>query len=151
MFPASSARHPAHEHADTTWQDHNLVFCLEDSNPYTRGALNWRFSKVTRCAGIGHWRAQSRASAIILATPSGPGPESGSPTLAIRFLLGGLGAERNASRGDGAGYPAWAASGDSRPRASRSARLSALGTRNCPAMPLTRSAASATVIPAAVT
>jgi integrase len=43
--------------AGASWQDNNLVFCHEDRRMYTSDALNWRFSKMTRRAGIGHWHA----------------------------------------------------------------------------------------------
>ena len=40
------------------WHDHNLVFCRENGAPYTSDQLNWRFSNMTRRAGIGHWPAR---------------------------------------------------------------------------------------------
>ena len=40
--------------AGPTWRGSNLVFCHEDGRMYTKDALNWRFSKMTRRAGIGH-------------------------------------------------------------------------------------------------
>ena len=43
--------------ASAAWQDNNLVFCHEDGRMYTSDALNWRFSKMTQRAGIGHWHA----------------------------------------------------------------------------------------------
>jgi TrwC relaxase/AAA domain len=43
--------------AGTAWQNNNLVFCHEDGRMYTSDALNWRFSKMTRRASIGHWHA----------------------------------------------------------------------------------------------
>jgi integrase len=39
--------------ADEAYHDNDLMFCHEDGTMYTRDALNWRFSKVTRRAGIG--------------------------------------------------------------------------------------------------
>jgi integrase len=36
------------------------VFCQENGDGYTSDALNWRFSKMTRKAGIGHWHAHER-------------------------------------------------------------------------------------------
>ena len=39
------------------WRANNLVFCHENGTMYTSDALNWRFSKMTRKAGIGHWHA----------------------------------------------------------------------------------------------
>jgi integrase len=51
--------------AGTAWQDNNLVFCHEDGSQYTRDALNWRFSKMTIRAGIGHWHAhEGRHTAV---------------------------------------------------------------------------------------
>jgi len=48
------------------WQDNNLVFCHEDGRMYTSDALNWRFSKMTKRAGIGHWHAhEGRHTAVI--------------------------------------------------------------------------------------
>ena len=41
------------EQAGALWQENNLVFCHEDGDPYTSDQLNWRFSKMTRRAGIG--------------------------------------------------------------------------------------------------
>ena len=38
------------------------MFCREDGTAYTRDALNWRFGKVTRRAGIGHWHATKAAT-----------------------------------------------------------------------------------------
>ncbi|MBV9445896.1 MAG: site-specific integrase [Streptosporangiaceae bacterium] len=54
-----------HEAAGSTWQDNNLVFCHQDGRRYTRDALNWRFSKMTKRAGIGHWHAhEARHTAV---------------------------------------------------------------------------------------
>ena len=39
------------------WHANGLVFCQENGDSYTSDALNWRFSKMTRKAGIGHWHA----------------------------------------------------------------------------------------------
>jgi hypothetical protein len=36
------------------YHDTGLVFCYEDGRMFSRWALNWRFSKVTQRAGIGH-------------------------------------------------------------------------------------------------
>jgi integrase len=43
--------------AGASWQDNNLVFCHENGHMYSSSDLNWRFSKMTRRAGIGHWHA----------------------------------------------------------------------------------------------
>jgi integrase len=53
------------EAAAEAYNDNNLVFCHEDGTMYTRDALNWRFGKVTRRAGIGHWHAhEGRHTAV---------------------------------------------------------------------------------------
>jgi integrase len=58
--------------AGETWQDHGLVFCHEDGQPYTRDALNWRFAKVTRLAGLGHWHAhEARHTAVSIMSSNG--------------------------------------------------------------------------------
>ena len=41
------------------------MFCHENGDPYTSDQLNWRFSKMTRRAGIGHWDAhEGRHTAV---------------------------------------------------------------------------------------
>jgi integrase len=58
--------------AGTAWHDINLVFCHEDGHPYTKDALNWRFSKMTRRAGIGHWHAhEGRHTAVSIMSHNG--------------------------------------------------------------------------------
>ena len=58
--------------AGEAWQDHNLVFCHENGTPYTRDALNWRFSRTTRLAGIGHWHAhEGRHTAVSIMSSNG--------------------------------------------------------------------------------
>jgi integrase len=58
--------------AGAVWQDSNLVFCHEDGSMYTRYALNWRFSKMTRRAGIGHWHAhEGRHTAVSIMSSNG--------------------------------------------------------------------------------
>jgi integrase len=58
--------------AGEAWQDNNLVFCHEDGTMYTRDALNWRFGKVTRRAGIGHWHAhEGRHTAVSIMSNNG--------------------------------------------------------------------------------
>jgi len=58
--------------AGPAWQDHNLVFCHEDGRPYTRDALNWRFSKTTRRAGLGHWHPhEGRHTAVSIMSNNG--------------------------------------------------------------------------------
>lgn len=58
--------------AGETWRDNNLVFCLENGDAYTSDALNWRFSKMTRNAGIGHWHAhEGRHTAVSIMSSNG--------------------------------------------------------------------------------
>jgi integrase len=58
--------------AGRAWQDNNLVFCHEDGRPYTADALNWRFSKMTKRAGIGHWHAhEGRHTAVSIMSNNG--------------------------------------------------------------------------------
>jgi integrase len=58
--------------AGETWHDHNLVFCHEDGTQYTRDALNYRFSKMTKRAGIGHWHAhEGRHTAVSIMSHNG--------------------------------------------------------------------------------
>ena len=64
-----AAERPA---AGETWQDHGLVFCQENGQPYTRDALNWRFAKVTKLAGLGHWHAhEARHTAVSIMSSNG--------------------------------------------------------------------------------
>jgi integrase len=58
--------------AGETWHDTNLVFCHEDGRQYTRDALNWRFSRMTRRAGIGYWHAhEGRHTAVSIMSSNG--------------------------------------------------------------------------------
>ena len=58
--------------AGAVWQDNNLVFCHEDGHMYTSDALNWRFSKMTKRAGIGHWHAhEGRHTAVSIMSSNG--------------------------------------------------------------------------------
>jgi integrase len=58
--------------AGAMWQDNNLVFCHEDGRMYTSDALNWRFGKMTRRAGIGHWHAhEGRHTAVSIMSSNG--------------------------------------------------------------------------------
>jgi integrase len=58
--------------AGEAWRENNLVFCYEDGRPYTRYALNWRFSKMTQRAGIGHWHAhEGRHTAVSIMSSNG--------------------------------------------------------------------------------
>ena len=54
------------------WHDNNLVFCHENGAPYTSDQLNWRFSKMTRRAGIGRWHAhEGRHTAVSIMSSNG--------------------------------------------------------------------------------
>ena len=58
--------------AGAAWQDNNLVFCHEDGRMYTSDALNWRFGRMTRRAGIGHWHAhEGRHTAVSIMSSNG--------------------------------------------------------------------------------
>ena len=58
--------------AGAAWHDENLVFCHEDGRMYSKDALNWRFSKMTRRAGIGHWHAhEGRHTAVSIMSSNG--------------------------------------------------------------------------------
>ena len=55
-----------------SWQGTNLVFCHEDGSMYSADALNWRFGKMTRKAGIGHWHAhEGRHTAVSIMSSNG--------------------------------------------------------------------------------
>jgi integrase len=54
------------------WRDNDLVFCQENGDAYTSDALSWRFSKMTRKAGIGHWHAhEGRHTAVSIMSSNG--------------------------------------------------------------------------------
>jgi integrase len=58
--------------ASDAWHANDLVFCHENGTPYTSDALNWRFSKMTRKAGIGHWHAhEGRHTAVSIMSSNG--------------------------------------------------------------------------------
>jgi integrase len=58
--------------AGDAWHDNDLVFCHENGDAYTSDALNWRFSKMTRRAGIGHWHAhEGRHTAVSIMSSNG--------------------------------------------------------------------------------
>jgi hypothetical protein len=58
------------EAAGKSWQETNLVFCHENGSMYSSRALNWRFSRMTRKAGIGHWHAhEGRHTAVSNGVP----------------------------------------------------------------------------------
>jgi integrase len=58
--------------AGEAWHANNLVFCHENGDAFTADALNWRFSKMTRKAGIGHWHAhEGRHTAVSIMSSNG--------------------------------------------------------------------------------
>jgi integrase len=58
--------------AGEAWHDNNLVFCHENGDAYTSDSLNWRFAKMTRKAGIGHWHAhEGRHTAVSIMSSNG--------------------------------------------------------------------------------
>jgi integrase len=58
--------------AGRAWHDNDLVFCHENGAPYTSDQLNWRFSKMTRKAGIGRWHAhEGRHTAVSIMSSNG--------------------------------------------------------------------------------
>jgi integrase len=58
--------------AGEAWQPNNLVFCHANGAAYTSEGLNWRFSKMTRKAGIGHWRThEARHTAVSIMSSNG--------------------------------------------------------------------------------
>ena len=58
--------------ADDAWHDNDLVFCHENGAPYTSDQLNWRFSKMTKRAGIGRWHAhEGRHTAVSIMSSNG--------------------------------------------------------------------------------
>jgi integrase len=58
--------------AGAAWHSNDLVFCHEDGAPYTSDQLNWRFSKMTRKAGIGRWHAhEGRHTAVSIMRSNG--------------------------------------------------------------------------------
>ena len=70
---AHQKRQAAEQHsAGDAWHQTNLVFCFEDGRPYSRGGLNWRFSKMTKRGGIGHWHAhEGRHTAVSIMSNNG--------------------------------------------------------------------------------
>jgi integrase len=58
--------------AGEAWHANNLVFCHENGDAYTSDSLNWRFTKMTRKAGIGHWHAhEGRHTAVSIMSSNG--------------------------------------------------------------------------------
>jgi hypothetical protein len=61
----------------------DLVFCHEDGTMYTSEALNWRFSRMTRKAGLGHWHAhEGRHTAVSIMSSNGVPIQEISDTVA---------------------------------------------------------------------
>jgi integrase len=63
-----------HERAAAGAASHedDLVFCHEDGTMYSSRALNWRFSSMTRKAGLGHWHAhEGRHTAVSIMSSNG--------------------------------------------------------------------------------
>jgi integrase len=59
-------------HAGAAWHDTGLVFCHANGDAYTASALNWRFSRMTKKAGIGHWHAhEGRHTAVSIMSSNG--------------------------------------------------------------------------------
>jgi hypothetical protein len=76
---------PSVEGRDEAWQANNLVFCHENGALYTFDALNWRFSKMTRKAGIGHWHAhEGRHTAVSILSSNGVPIQDGVDLRALR-------------------------------------------------------------------
>ena len=68
--------------AGKAWHDNDLVFCHENGAPYTSDQLNWRFSKMTRRAGIGRWHAhEGRHTAASIMSSNGVPIQDISDTL----------------------------------------------------------------------
>jgi integrase len=60
------------EAAGASWQETNLVFCHEDGTMYSSRGLNYRFSAMTKKAGIGHWHAhEGRHTAVSIMSSNG--------------------------------------------------------------------------------
>jgi len=58
--------------AGEAWQPSNLVFCHANGAAYTSEGLNWRFSKMTKRADIGHWHAhEARHTAVSIMSSNG--------------------------------------------------------------------------------
>ena len=53
-------------------QDSSLVFCHPDGRPYACDGLNYRFARITRHAGFGHWHAhEGRHTAVSIMSSNG--------------------------------------------------------------------------------
>ena len=68
--------------AGENWHDNGLVFCHPDGRQYTRDDLNWRFGKMTRRAGLGHWHAhEARHTAVSIMSHNGVAIQDISDTM----------------------------------------------------------------------
>jgi integrase len=48
------------------------MLCNLDGTPCSRWALNWRFGRLTRAAGLGHWQAhEARRTSVSIMSRSG--------------------------------------------------------------------------------
>ena len=71
--------------AGALYHETGLVFCYEDGRMFSRWALNWRFSKVTQRAGIGHWHAhEGRHTAVSIMSSNGVPIQEISDTMGHR-------------------------------------------------------------------
>jgi integrase len=60
------------EAAGRSWLETGLVFCHENGSMYSSEGLNWRFSRMTKKAGIGHWHAhEGRHTAVSIMSKNG--------------------------------------------------------------------------------
>jgi integrase len=73
------------EAAGESWQKTNLVFCHEDGSMYSSRALNHRFSRMTKKAGIGHWHAhEGRHTALSIMSSNGVPIQEISDTVGLK-------------------------------------------------------------------
>ena len=79
------------EAAGASWQGTNLVSCHEDGSMYRAKALNWRFGKMTRKVGIGHWHAhEGRQTAVSIMSSNGVPIQDINDTVAALRAASGL-------------------------------------------------------------
>src|SRR5215472_11530354 len=58
--------------AGEAWHENHLVLCHEKGDARTSGQFNWRFSKMTRRAGIARWHAnEGRHTAVSIMSSNG--------------------------------------------------------------------------------
>jgi integrase len=68
--------------AGEDWEDNGLVFSHPDGRQYTRDDLNWRFSKMTSRAGLGHWHArEAQHTAVSIMSHNGATIQDTSDTM----------------------------------------------------------------------